>query len=133
MESVVVQGRRQRQRAAARHTLCRALPCVTLYDAYDRQVPYEQAWKWQKDMVEAVAASSAAARDAAATSSPVSTHDSAAGAPLGSLVLLQHPPVYTLGTGASEGHLKFDAAAAPLPLYRTERGGEVRQSGGATR
>ena len=47
---------------------------------------------------------------------------------LGSLLLLQHPPVYTLGTGATEGHLKFDPAASPLPLYRTERGGEVRRA-----
>ncbi|EFN56622.1 hypothetical protein CHLNCDRAFT_12548, partial [Chlorella variabilis] len=71
-------------------------------------IPYQQAWDWQKGMVEAVGSSSAT---------------------LGSLVLLQHPPVYTLGTGATEGHLKFDGAAPPLPLYRTERGGEVTYHG----
>ncbi|KAL4444215.1 hypothetical protein ABPG75_011952 [Micractinium tetrahymenae] len=54
---------------------------------------------------------------------------SAAPPPLGTLLLLQHPPVYTLGAGATEGHLRFDPAAPPLPLHRTERGGEVTYHG----
>ncbi|AFZ45083.1 lipoate-protein ligase B [Halothece sp. PCC 7418] len=41
------------------------------------------------------------------------------------LIILQHPPVYTLGTGATEENLKFDPQASSIPLYRTERGGEV--------
>ena len=41
------------------------------------------------------------------------------------LILLEHPPVYTLGTGATEKYLKFDPKACSVPLYRTERGGEV--------
>lgn len=41
------------------------------------------------------------------------------------LILLEHPPVYTLGTGATENHLKFDPNNSSIPLYRTERGGEV--------
>ncbi len=41
------------------------------------------------------------------------------------LLLLEHPPVYTLGTGATEQYLKFDPANSTVPLYRTERGGEV--------
>lgn len=48
---------------------------------------------------------------------------------VGSAILLQHEPVYTLGAGATEAHLKFDAAAPPLPLHRTERGGEVTYHG----
>jgi hypothetical protein len=43
----------------------------------------------------------------------------------GALLLVQHPPVYTLGAGSSLAHLGFDPAAPPLPLFRTERGGEV--------
>ena len=97
---------------------------MTLYDAHDRQIPYQQAWDWQKGMVEAVVSASAAAAAAASASED---HQGSSSATLGSLVLLQHPPVYTLGTGATEGHLKFDGAAPPLPLYRTERGGEVRK------
>lgn len=41
------------------------------------------------------------------------------------LMLLEHPPVYTLGTGAIEQNLKFDPNTSSVPVYRTERGGEV--------
>lgn len=45
------------------------------------------------------------------------------------LCTLQHPPVYTLGAGSSEEHVKFDLQQPPHPLYRTERGGEVTYHG----
>lgn len=45
------------------------------------------------------------------------------------LLLLEHPPVYTLGQGASEEYLKFTADAAPFPVHRIERGGEVTYHG----
>lgn len=41
------------------------------------------------------------------------------------VLLLEHEPCYTLGRGASEAFLRFDPAAAPLPLHRIDRGGEV--------
>lgn len=41
------------------------------------------------------------------------------------LLLLEHQPCFTLGRGASTAHLRFDPAAAPLPLHRIDRGGEV--------
>ncbi|MEB3359979.1 MAG: lipoyl(octanoyl) transferase LipB [Synechococcales bacterium] len=41
------------------------------------------------------------------------------------LLLLEHPPVYTLGQGASLEFLKFDPAHTSTPLVRVERGGEV--------
>jgi lipoyl(octanoyl) transferase len=41
------------------------------------------------------------------------------------LLLLEHPPTYTLGTGASLDFLKFDPAQTQVELYRVERGGEV--------
>ncbi|MEM9543991.1 MAG: lipoyl(octanoyl) transferase LipB [Cyanobacteria bacterium P01_E01_bin.42] len=41
------------------------------------------------------------------------------------LLLLEHPPVYTLGTGSSEEFLKFNPQGGEYELYRTERGGEV--------
>lgn len=40
-------------------------------------------------------------------------------------ILLEHPPVYTLGTGATEQYLNFDPKISSVPVYRTERGGEV--------
>ena len=48
------------------------------------------------------------------------------------LLLLQHSPVYTLGRGATEEHLRFDpdhAARLGLELHRVERGGEVTYHG----
>ncbi|KAE9457086.1 hypothetical protein C3L33_11007, partial [Rhododendron williamsianum] len=45
------------------------------------------------------------------------------------LIVLQHHPVYTLGTGSSEDYLNFDLKDAPYDVYRTERGGEVTYHG----
>ena len=39
--------------------------------------------------------------------------------------LLQHPPCYTLGRGASEANVLFDPDHPPAPLHRIDRGGEV--------
>jgi lipoyl(octanoyl) transferase len=41
------------------------------------------------------------------------------------LILLEHPPVYTLGTGSSLDFLKFDPQAGEFEVQRIERGGEV--------
>ena len=41
------------------------------------------------------------------------------------LILLEHPPVYTLGTGASTDFLRFEPQNSGRELYRVERGGEV--------
>jgi len=41
------------------------------------------------------------------------------------LVLLEHPPVYTLGTGSTLDFLKFDPQASEFEIHRIERGGEV--------
>jgi len=44
------------------------------------------------------------------------------------LLLLEHPPVYTLGRGADPKHLGA-AAAGPIPIVRAHRGGEVTYHG----
>ncbi|XGV95625.1 MAG: lipoyl(octanoyl) transferase LipB [Leptolyngbya sp. BL-A-14] len=41
------------------------------------------------------------------------------------LLLLEHPPTYTLGQGASPEFLKFDPTQDEWELHRVERGGEV--------
>jgi lipoyl(octanoyl) transferase len=41
------------------------------------------------------------------------------------LILLEHPPVYTLGTGSSLDFLNFDPQAEKFEVHRIERGGEV--------
>jgi lipoate-protein ligase B len=44
------------------------------------------------------------------------------------LLLLEHPPVYTLGRGADVQHLGL-AAAGDVPVVRSQRGGEVTYHG----
>lgn len=41
------------------------------------------------------------------------------------LILLEHPPVYTLGQGATLDFLKFDPDFTNWEVHRVERGGEV--------
>ncbi|HLO51650.1 MAG TPA: lipoyl(octanoyl) transferase LipB [Kamptonema sp.] len=41
------------------------------------------------------------------------------------LILLEHPPVYTLGQGATLDFLKFDPNFTDWEVHRVERGGEV--------
>jgi lipoyl(octanoyl) transferase len=41
------------------------------------------------------------------------------------LILVEHPPVYTLGTGANPNFIKFDLQNSSYEVYHIERGGEV--------
>ncbi len=98
-----------------------------------------QAWHWQKQLLAHVCALSdgnlssadwlAAVRAEVGLTSPSTAGDDAPGKVCGCLLLLQHAPVYTLGTGSSTSHLRFDPDDPPLPVYRTERGGEVTYHG----
>lgn len=67
-------------------------------------VPYPLAWDWQKALV------------ADRKANPELT---------AALMLLEHPPVYTLGQGANPDFLKFDPAQTEWQVCRVERGGEV--------
>lgn len=67
-------------------------------------VPYETAWNWQRSLV--------AERRENPNLDDV-------------LILLEHPPVYTLGQGSRTDFLKFDPNDPAYPLHRIERGGEV--------
>lgn len=73
------------------------------------KVPYLTAWAWQKRLVASRKASLAAAESV----------------PNDALILLQHPPVYTLGHGADTKFLRFDPAQSDAEIHRIERGGEV--------
>ncbi|WP_019498524.1 lipoyl(octanoyl) transferase LipB [Pseudanabaena sp. PCC 6802] len=70
----------------------------------DRPIPYQSAWQWQKDLV-------------AARKQDESLPDV--------LLLMEHPPVYTLGQGSSLEFLKFELDAPGIECHRIERGGEV--------
>ncbi len=67
-------------------------------------MPYQQALEWQRSQV--------------AERKIDSTLDDL-------LLLLEHPPVYTLGQGSDIEFLKFDPAQSPVKVVRIERGGEV--------
>ncbi|WP_251956955.1 lipoyl(octanoyl) transferase LipB [Nostoc commune] len=41
------------------------------------------------------------------------------------LILLEHPPVYTLGQGSNSDFIKFDIDKTQYDVHRIERGGEV--------
>ncbi|MEB3263836.1 MAG: lipoyl(octanoyl) transferase LipB [Synechococcus sp.] len=67
-------------------------------------MPFPQAWAWQRQL------------QARLLEDPEGPE---------ALLLLQHPPCYTLGRGADPGFLGFDPEHPPLPLHRIDRGGEV--------
>ena len=78
-------------------------------------MPYTRAWAWQKALVRRKLAALAAGEE-----------------PADELLVLQHTPVYTLGTGSTVDNLRFSADAPPpfgAELHRTERGGEVTYHG----
>jgi len=66
--------------------------------------PYAQAWNWQQELV----------RERRLNPSLPDV-----------FILLEHPPVYTLGQGSSLNFLKFDLAQEAREVYQVERGGEV--------
>lgn len=76
-------------------------PCL-LYEL--PQTPYTTAWHWQRSLLQA-------------RKETPSLNDI--------LILLEHPPVYTLGQGATTDFLKFDPTQTSAELHRIERGGEV--------
>ncbi|MEN9519661.1 MAG: hypothetical protein RLZZ381_2249 [Cyanobacteriota bacterium] len=67
-------------------------------------VSYGQAWDYQRSLVKA------------RINNP-SLNDV--------LILLEHFPVYTLGTGSTLDFLNFDPQAGEFEIHRVERGGEV--------
>ncbi len=86
------------------------------------KVPYEIAWQWQKRLVSVRKEAKLSLSDSAAM------HGKGGQSIIGLqdvLMLLEHPPVYTLGQGADTRFLKFDPEADGYELHRIERGGEV--------
>ena len=66
--------------------------------------PYKVAWDYQKQLVQA------------RLNNPELPDK---------LLLVEHPPVYTLGTGSTLDNLKFDLKNFAGEIHRIERGGEV--------
>lgn len=81
-----------------------------------KTVPYEVAWRWQQQLV--------AERKVAVAESELEPEAGCSDLK-DALLLLQHPPVYTLGQGADSRFVRFDLSASEYSVYRVERGGEV--------
>ncbi|MBV5260371.1 lipoyl(octanoyl) transferase LipB [Synechococcus moorigangaii CMS01] len=79
-----------------------SLPPCLLYQG--GIMPYTEVWEWQRQLQEA------RLRDDQLNDI---------------LLLLEHFPVYTLGTGSSLEFVKFSPDTPAVELHRTERGGEV--------
>ena len=68
------------------------------------EVPFTLAWEWQHLLVQA------------------RRHDPQLP---DTLLLLEHPPIYTLGKGANHQHVHFEPSDDTPAVIRIERGGEV--------
>jgi lipoyl(octanoyl) transferase len=78
-------------------------------------IPYPQAWQWQKQLLHE------RIENQKALSEKRPGHSALPDA----LLMLEHPPVYTLGQGSHPHFLNFDPTQSPWELHRTDRGGEV--------
>lgn len=96
-----------------------------VYNITGCTVPYEQAWLWQQRLLHERMAWQREENKTAPNSHTTGSHDV--------LLLLEHPPVYTLGRGSSLDHLRFDptdpSSSCGREVRRTERGGEVTWHG----
>ncbi|KAH7425915.1 hypothetical protein KP509_11G077200 [Ceratopteris richardii] len=95
--------------AAASNLSTFGLEC---YDLYDHCIPYKDAWTWQKSLVKT-------RMDSIKDDHNVDD----------AIIMLQHTPVYTMGTRRCEEYLLVDKDQLPCDLYHTERGGEVTYHG----
>ncbi|KAL5777910.1 hypothetical protein ACOSP7_010836 [Xanthoceras sorbifolium] len=82
------------------------------FDLYKELVPYDKAWSWQKNIVKEKKELIKRNEEYPDT-----------------LIILQHSPVYTMGTASSLEYLNFDIKDPPFQVFRTERGGEVTYHG----
>jgi lipoate-protein ligase B len=90
------------------------------YSATGSPIPFETAWDWQKELldnhVERISREIPASQflDETTESDPTG---------LDTVIMLQHAPVYTLGTGSDEKFVLF--GESDVPVVRMDRGGEV--------
>uniref|UniRef100_A0A0D9Y130 lipoyl(octanoyl) transferase n=1 Tax=Leersia perrieri TaxID=77586 RepID=A0A0D9Y130_9ORYZ len=82
------------------------------FDLHQQLVPFAESWVWQQSIV-------------ARRKGLVGTDEDH----LDTLIALQHPPVYTLGTDSTEDYLHFNVNDAPFEVHRIDRGGEVTYHG----
>ena len=92
------------------------------------EVSYCTAWQWQRHLVEAYKATVKTAASEPSDSPEMKAETKAETKLIemkDTLLLLEHPPVYTLGQGADAKFLRFDPSCTDYEIHRIERGGEV--------
>ncbi|XP_045829823.1 octanoyltransferase LIP2p, chloroplastic-like [Trifolium pratense] len=104
--SLAINGHRRTKRVQ-----CLLRSCELL-DFHQELIPYELAWSLQKDIVK---------KKKSQIENEGDCNDT--------LIVLQHPSVFTLGTASSNNNLNFDIKNPPFDIHRTERGGEVTYHG----
>jgi len=82
------------------------------FDLHQQIVPYAEAYAWQKSIVKRRIGLLASGEDHSDT-----------------LIALQHPPVYTLGSDSNKEYLHFHKEDAPFEVHQIDRGGEVTYHG----
>ncbi|CAL4905447.1 unnamed protein product [Urochloa decumbens] len=82
------------------------------FDLHQQIVPYAEAYAWQKSIVK---------RRIGLLNSGEDHSDT--------LIALQHPPVYTLGSDSNKEYLHFSKEDAPFEVHQIDRGGEVTYHG----
>ncbi|CAJ2643116.1 unnamed protein product [Trifolium pratense] len=107
--SLIINGGGHRIRTIKR---VQCLRSCDLIDFHQDLIPYEVAWSLQKHIVKEKKSQIQNEGDCNDT-----------------LIVLQHPSVFTLGTASSNNNLNFDIKNPPFDIHRTERGGEVTYHG----
>ena len=87
---------------------------VRVHNMWQQHVPYDEALAWQRTLLQ---------ERVTARSNKLSVDEG----PTDVLIVLQHPPVLTLGTASTLDNVRSDSP--PFQLVRTERGGEVTYHG----
>lgn len=82
------------------------------FDLHQQLVPFAEAYAWQKSIVKRRKGLLDSGQDHSDT-----------------LIALQHPSVYTLGTDSKEEYLHFSKEDAPFEVHHIDRGGEVTYHG----
>ncbi|RCV19313.1 hypothetical protein SEVIR_3G391500v4 [Setaria viridis] len=82
------------------------------FDLHQQLVPYAEAYAWQKAIIKRRIGLLDRGEDHSDT-----------------LIALQHPPVYTLGSVSKEEYLHFKKEDAPFEVHKINRGGEVTYHG----
>ncbi|GBG63396.1 hypothetical protein CBR_g38019 [Chara braunii] len=101
-------------------------------DLFSEIVPYEDAWRWQHEIVDAKLAARAAEEKEKEKENEKYEEKEEEGHGYGfsdTIIILQHAPTYTMGAASSDRYLKFDPDDSKFVLHRTERGGEVTYHG----